>query len=169
MWSLLHWDKHRVGLHILSALSGQITWAPTLYVPLPHYNHYAEGMTEEMEGFRGRGGELKGRGAHFLYFHCVALSPDLSRDLKGLQNGESWCRGKKVSIVEGKMCNNSWDQGFSLTLALPPLRIVLHTRAYIFTVNTKPSLYRGPSISKCLELSREIGNVHIMRCSGCVV
>lgn len=41
-----------------------------------------------------------------------------------------------------------------------------HTRAYIFKVNTKPSLYQGPFLFKCLEQSIERRNVHSLRASS---
>lgn len=67
------------------------------------------------------------------------------------------CAGK-VRISLGGNAQQQLRPGLSPALAQPPLRIVLHTRAYIFRVNTKPSLYQGPFVFKFLEQSVEIRN-----------
>lgn len=144
---------------LLSWLSSQITWAPTLYIPLPQHQ-YVKGMTEEKEG-DGGGGKQKVRG-HCLFLCFQSSHVTMTRRLPPeAKAGEKVGCGGKVRISLGGKCTTTAEaRAFPCISSAPSAYSTTHTRAYIFTVSTKPSLCQGPFAFKCLEPSMEIRNIH---------
>lgn len=134
---------------------------------LQHYTHPspATNMLREwqkkMETDRGRGGRRQKAWGPLSFFSqlCCFNSSRLSPERKAGQ--KVGCAGK-VRISLGGDVQQQLRPGLSPALAQPPLRIVLHTHANIFIVDTKPSLYQGPFVFQCLEQSIEIRNMPIL-------
>lgn len=141
---------------LLTCLSSQITWAPTLYIPLLHQHQYAERRTGGRLRRRRRKGESVWPTLFFSQLSCFKpshvtvswrLPPERKVCVKGM-----WGSQRNVQ--------QQLRPRLSPALTHPPLHTVLHTRVYIFIVRTKPSLYQGPSTFRCWEQNKKIRNVH---------
>lgn len=68
----------------------------------------------------------------------------------------------KVRISQGENVQQQLRPGLSPALAQPPLRTVLLTHVSTYSQWTQsPHYIRAPSMLKCLELSKEIRNLHL--------
>lgn len=114
----------------------------------------------EKEGDGGGGVKQKVR-CHFLFLCFRSSHVTTTWRLKGKQKRKLAVERKSGSLW-GENVQQQLRPGLSPAPAQPPLRTVLHThtRAYIFIVSTKPSLYQGPFAFRCLEPRLEIRNIH---------
>ena len=136
----------------LTRLTPARSRVPALYVPIPQKNE----RTRE-EGWRRRKAEDEGP---TLFSSSLALFCFTSHgDLKASYRKEK-CVCMKSEDLSGGKCTTAEARAFLCIAPVPSTYSTTHSHGYIFTVSTKPSLYKGSYTFRCLEQNMEIRNVH---------